>query len=276
MPRLTINGQKVTVNDAFLKLSPDEQDATVDEIAADIARGNRSSLGVSVPETPAQAAPQSSSQVPSFDAMGNPTGGMEAAAPASGMSYGDSMAKAGDAFINGAVRVSRGLPFSDRAAAFTRSAVTGKPYADELAALREAADRDKAANPGMAATGQVAGAMLTAPAGAMGLLGKGASLFEKARAGAVAGAAFGGVQGASESPDLTDVGGRGETNRCRCCTRCGRRGCSACNRDGSRQHIPRFGAVRFKADGRRLARHGRLALERRHATRTIDVGDPWP
>src|SRR5688500_18863584 len=33
MPSLTVNGRTVTVDDSFLKLSPDEQNATVDEIA---------------------------------------------------------------------------------------------------------------------------------------------------------------------------------------------------------------------------------------------------
>lgn len=36
MATLTINGQRVTVDDSFLKLSPEQQDATVDEIAASI------------------------------------------------------------------------------------------------------------------------------------------------------------------------------------------------------------------------------------------------
>ncbi len=200
MPKLTINGQKVTVNDAFLKLSPDQQDDAVDEIASQIAKGNRSSLNVELPEQAASAP-----QVPSYDAMGASTGGTEAAAPPSTMGYGDSMANAGGAFINGAVRASRGVPFSDRAAAFTRSAVLGTKYDDELAGLRGAAERDKTENAGLATTGQVAGALATAPAGALGLLGKGASLFEKARAGAVAGGLFGGLQGASDAPDLGDV-----------------------------------------------------------------------
>ena len=205
MPKLTINGQKVNVNDAFLKLSPDQQDDAVDEIASQIGKGNKSSLGISLPDTSSAAPQDASLQVASFDAMGTPTGGMEAAAPTSSMSYGDSMSNAGDAFINGAVRTARGVPFSDRAAAFTRSAVTGKPYAEELAALREAADKDKTANPGLAGAGQVAGAMLTAPAGALGILGKGASLFQKAAGGAASGSAFGTAQGASDAPDLTDV-----------------------------------------------------------------------
>ncbi len=200
MPKLTINGQKVTVNDAFLKLSPEDQDATVDEIAADIARGNRSSLNVAIPEQQA-AAPQ----VQSFDAMGTPTGGTEAAAPVSSMPYADSMSNAGGALLNGAVRTARGVPFSDRAAAFTRSAVTGKPYAEELEGLRAAAERDKSANPGLATAGHVGGALATLPLGALGVLGKGASLYEKARAGAGVGALFGGLQGASDAPDLTDV-----------------------------------------------------------------------
>lgn len=33
MPTLTINGRRVTVDDSFLRLLPEQQDATVDEIA---------------------------------------------------------------------------------------------------------------------------------------------------------------------------------------------------------------------------------------------------
>jgi len=41
MPTLNINGQSVKVDDCFLKLSPDEQNATVDEIAASPGKAGR-------------------------------------------------------------------------------------------------------------------------------------------------------------------------------------------------------------------------------------------
>lgn len=41
MAKLTINGRQVTVDDSFLKLSPEEQQSTVDEIAAAFGRGAR-------------------------------------------------------------------------------------------------------------------------------------------------------------------------------------------------------------------------------------------
>lgn len=40
MPTLNINGQRVKVDDSFLSLSPEQQNATVDEIAASLSRGS--------------------------------------------------------------------------------------------------------------------------------------------------------------------------------------------------------------------------------------------
>jgi hypothetical protein len=52
MATLTINGQKVTVGDEFLKLPPDQQNATVDEIAKTLPRN-----GTTAPAAPAEPKP---------------------------------------------------------------------------------------------------------------------------------------------------------------------------------------------------------------------------
>lgn len=103
----------------------------------------------------------SPAQIPSFDAMGNPTGGTEASAPAASMPYGEQMSNVGGAALDTAVRIARGVPFADRGAAALRSFATGNSYSNELAALRGAADRDKADHPWAATGGSlVGGAML--------------------------------------------------------------------------------------------------------------------
>ena len=81
MPTLNISGRRVTVDDSFLKLSPEQQNATVDEIAR--------SLGVipafSQPQSAAQAAPsmpQAPAQTASFAPQVQPAGVAQPAPPA--------------------------------------------------------------------------------------------------------------------------------------------------------------------------------------------------
>jgi hypothetical protein len=54
MAKLKINGQSVTVDDSFLHLSPDEQNATVDEIAKSLSQ-RQGSTGSGVPAAPTAA-----------------------------------------------------------------------------------------------------------------------------------------------------------------------------------------------------------------------------
>lgn len=154
-------------------------------------------------KTAQESAAASPPQVPSFDPMGNPTGGTEAAPADVSMPYGEQMSHLGGAALDTAVRIARGVPFADRGAAALRSQFTGNSYADELAALRGAADRDKVDHPWAATTGNlVGGAML--PFGLLGNVVKGASLGGKVFAGGVTGAGIGTAQGLSDTRDLTD------------------------------------------------------------------------
>lgn len=52
MAKLTINGQKVTVDDSFFQLSPEDQDATVDEIAASLGGGEQQAPVAESPQEP--------------------------------------------------------------------------------------------------------------------------------------------------------------------------------------------------------------------------------
>lgn len=56
MAKLTINGQSVTVDDSFLSLSPEQQDATVDEIAASMGGAPQTPAPPMRPGTPEYAA----------------------------------------------------------------------------------------------------------------------------------------------------------------------------------------------------------------------------
>jgi hypothetical protein len=62
MPTLNIDGRKVQVDDSFLKLPPDQQAATVDEIAASFAKSaapaaSPAAAPVAAPAAPATSAP---------------------------------------------------------------------------------------------------------------------------------------------------------------------------------------------------------------------------
>lgn len=72
MPTLNIAGKKVTVGDDFLKLSPDEQNSTVDEIAKSIGATAQQPTPETQTETPAKSQPYASTIFPvSRDAEGN-------------------------------------------------------------------------------------------------------------------------------------------------------------------------------------------------------------
>jgi hypothetical protein len=68
MPSLNIEGRKVTVDDSFLKLSPEQQNETVDHIASSLRASGHLPAGQSQRQTVSQ---------PAYDPMGNVTGGTE-------------------------------------------------------------------------------------------------------------------------------------------------------------------------------------------------------
>jgi hypothetical protein len=113
-------------------------------------------------------------------------------------------------FLSQAARALRmGLPFGDRFVAAEKTYLpqmlggNGQDYATNLANERGADQALAKAHPFLTGTGQAIGGMAL-PVGAAGAASQAATLGGKALAGAGAGAVIGGIQGASDSPDLTN------------------------------------------------------------------------
>jgi hypothetical protein len=173
MPTLNIEGRNVTVDDSFLKLSPEEQNATVDEIHKSLSSAPAAPTAAAAP-----AEPKSTLQT-IREAIHAPTRALE----------------------NGAF-----LGLGDRARALIDTAVTGgnQGYGTNLKTEQgETEDFQKAhpiAAPILEGVGGVA-----APIGAVAAAAKGVGLGSKILLGGGAGVGIGGVQGALGSKDWTDL-----------------------------------------------------------------------
>lgn len=182
MATLDINGRKVQVDDGFLKLSPDEQNATVEEIAK--------TLG------PAPAAPAAAPQA-------QPA---EQPAPAAAPENKSTLQSIREA-IHAPTRVLTNgflLGLGDRARAGMGAIIGDGTYGDNLKKEQDETEqfrKDHAiAAPVLEGVGSVA-----MPLGAIGAASKGTTLLGKTLLGMGAGAGIGGVQGAIESKDWTDI-----------------------------------------------------------------------
>ncbi len=179
MATLNIAGHSVAVDDSFLKMSPDQQNAAVDEIAKSLNVGK---TGSEQPAAPAQ--PSVDFQLPVRSLGGDLNDLVRSAA-------------------NGVT-----LGFADRAAAgmgaLTGVGGTQGDYAGNLAKEQGQTEQFKQAHPVEAGIANLAGSAAV-PLGAIGAAAKGTNLLTRSILGAGAGAAIGGVQGAASSPDLTDV-----------------------------------------------------------------------
>ncbi|MCA1400047.1 hypothetical protein [Bradyrhizobium sp. BRP56] len=154
-------------------------------------------------------APTTGEEVPAFDVMGSATGTTTQAVAPSQMSYGDQMNHTLGAVDSGVRAVANGIPFMDRFAA-GMGALTGiggerGDYAGNLEKQRAEDKRLADAAPVANTAAHLVGGAI-APIGAFGAAAKGTGLLAKTLLGGGAGAMFGGLQGASEAPDLTDVG----------------------------------------------------------------------
>lgn len=159
MPMLNINGTRVKVDDSFLSMTPEQQNATVDEIAGSLSGQSRPA------DLPAPGA----------------------ASFVQGLAEG--IPVVGPSIMKGA----------DMLAAGINSIASGQPYSDELAKVAGAEGRAVAAHPYMNTAGQVAGGVagtlplvMAAPAafgaGSAGLVAR-----------TLASAASGGALGAADS-----------------------------------------------------------------------------
>lgn len=174
MTILNIQGQKVTVDDNFLKLSPEEQHSTVDDIAKSLS---------AAPAAPAAApavpdAPKSMLET-IRDAIHAPTRALE----------------------NGAF-----LGLGDRARAVIDTAVSGGGDGYGASLKKEQGDTEDFRNAHPVAAPVLEGVGgVAAPAAVIGAIAKGASLGAKTLIGAGTGGGIGAVQGALGSRDYTDL-----------------------------------------------------------------------
>lgn len=197
MATLNINGKRVKVDDSFLSLSPEQQDATVEEIA--------SQLGA---DQPAESQ-QSQDLRSELSGMSGKLG--DASIDSLAQARFDAMpewkkplvatADLADQFASG---VTFGL--GNKAAAAARSAFTDKTYVEELAAMEDYTNkaRERSGSAGLAAE---IGGSLVLPTGLVkaGLsptaraINAGRGLGRVSAASALEGAGFGALQGAGSS-----------------------------------------------------------------------------
>jgi hypothetical protein len=180
MPTLNIDGQRIKIDDGFLKLSPEEQNATVDEIARSLGGGGQ----------PAAA-----------------TAPAESVAPPVSPPQGRGILETVDDYVRAAAN-GMTLGLADRFAA-KMGAVTGVggqsgDYAGNLQSERERTERFYNEHPIAGIGANIAGGIVV-PMGAVGAAARGSSLLTKSLYGMGAGAGLGGAQGAFSSSDLTDI-----------------------------------------------------------------------
>ncbi|PWE56754.1 hypothetical protein DEM27_10350 [Metarhizobium album] len=188
MPILDIEGRRIEVDDSFLSLSPEDQEATVMEIAGSLGIGGGPTL-----ETAKQDRDDFYNSGIYAGSM-NPLG---------------SIAKGVDAFASGAQRAAL-LGWDDEASAAVNTAggLTGDyESARSDANLKKMAQRDQ--NPVLSLAGEIAGSIAagSSAAQAMSTAGRATTMGGKALRAAGEGAAVGAVAGAGESDPGERLGG---------------------------------------------------------------------
>lgn len=180
MPTLDIEGRKVKIGDDFLKLSPDEQNATVEEIARSIG---------STPQP--EAVPVAAQAAAPAPAEGPPKTGLQKLREA----------------ISGPTRVLENgflMGLGDRARAGMDAIIGNGSYGENLKREQGQTEQFNAANPIAGPIAETVGNIMT-PVGVLGAAAKGATLGARSLYAAGAGAGLGGVQGFTNSKDWTNV-----------------------------------------------------------------------
>lgn len=195
MATLNINGRRVTVDDSFLSLSPEQQEATVDEIAQSLGRTAVDPATNQPPGVPEYVPPGVEGYDPQTGEVAPRYGGL------------------GSAAMGAADTVTFG--YGDELASHLGSALTGVPREQVLSEMRGNAREAQQANPGSYLAGQIGGGL------AQGLATAGAGFgTSAARAGgglgsvvagsALDGAIYGGLYGSgSADGDLADRAHKG-------------------------------------------------------------------
>jgi hypothetical protein len=171
MPTLTINGKRVKVGDEFLQLSPEDQDAAVDEIAQSLG-----SEQAPTAQAPSEAYTQARSQMSAMTQ--NPSRAQFDAMPEwqkAAVAAGDTVQLMGSGATMG---------FGEKGAAAIRAPFTGKSYAEELAEQQRLTNAAQKRAGGAGTLAEVAGAVAVP----VGLAGKGVTLAGRAGTGVMTGA----------------------------------------------------------------------------------------
>ena len=177
MATLNIGGKRVTVDDSFLSLSPEQQNATVDEIAGSLGLGSGQADPAQIPQGERSEGYQNAlSQMSGMTQ--NPARAQYDALPA----WQKPLVAASDIVqltANGAT-----MGWGDKAAAGARSLFNGKSYEDELAEQRRLTTAARKRSGGAGVAAEIVGAV----AGAKGLSSKGATLSGRLGTGTMEGA----------------------------------------------------------------------------------------
>jgi hypothetical protein len=204
MATLTIEGHKVTVDDSFLKLSPDQQNATVEEIAKSLGAAPQQAAPVKVDPTTMQPAGVPEYQPPGVSGYDPQTGNVSSANDRVGafITGANDVPILGPAMKAGTSAAAAGLvtPFSD------------KSFSENYDQMRGRQEQVMADNPGTALAGNIAGSALLlrgAPNSAIAskALGMSGSLPARIGFGALSNGLISGADTAVRGGDLGDVAG---------------------------------------------------------------------
>jgi hypothetical protein len=185
MPTLTIGDQKVKVGDDFLSLSPEQQSATVEEIASSLGAAPAMTSAPSAAAITAPVSPPVTQERPAEvgllqsvrEAIHGPTRLLE-----NGMSFG----------------------LADRARAGIGALIGDGTYGANLADEQKQTDQYRSEHPVIAPIAEGVGGVAV-PLGAIGAASRAAGLGTKMLLGGGAGAGIGGIQGAAGSRDWTNL-----------------------------------------------------------------------
>ncbi|RWL45310.1 MAG: hypothetical protein EOR60_15320 [Mesorhizobium sp.] len=215
MATLNINGRKIKVDDAFLSMTPDQQNAAVEEIAKSLpgvvgpagdseAAAARAQAGIALAQKMQGMTPEQKQGAVGFDPNTQQPSGVPAYAPGvpgynrltGEIDGGDALSK----IRTGSGGILEGIPIlgpmirggTERAAAATIAAWNGENYDDVMRRIQAGTEAEKSMNPKLDKTAQVAGAvagtipaMVEAPAAfGIGLASKPLSLAASVGSGA--------------------------------------------------------------------------------------------
>jgi hypothetical protein len=201
MPTLNIEGHQVQVDDSFLQLTPDQQNATVEEIAKSLGAGvqsadARAKAGIARAQAIQNGAPRTQL---------DPTTGQPAGVPAYTPNNYSRLGSAGMGAANATT-----FGFGDELGSYLGSAVSGLPRDQVLQEMRANDTGAQAQNPGSYIAGQIGGGLAQGLAtGGAGFganaANAGGTLGRVALGSALDGSIYGGLMGAGNANgDMAD------------------------------------------------------------------------